>query len=203
MVIEGYNYNLLSKLLSRARHGSCVRSGLPICGGRAPLQAKVQSDKPGDRSSHATPVLPAVNNRTRSTATPPQATRPLLMMIVYPRETPPHIRTARAQPSAAHRRRHSRPHHRRHGEHSPTARQPHSRRIYRRGFTDFSREEIFALDSLPLWGNSKLYLRVKSLPWVSPKSLFGLFLDSTERPPPPLRGGAPPCSRIPLRGRAG
>jgi len=28
--------------------------------------------------------------------------------------------------SAAHRRRHSRPHHHRHGEHSPTARQPHS-----------------------------------------------------------------------------
>jgi len=38
-----------------------------------------------------------------------------------PRETPPHTRTARAQPPAAHRRRHSRPHHRRHGEHSPTA----------------------------------------------------------------------------------
>jgi len=49
-----------------------------------------------------------------------------MMMIVYPRETPPHTRTARAQPPAAHRRRQSRPHHRRHGEHSPTARQPHS-----------------------------------------------------------------------------
>ena len=49
-----------------------------------------------------------------------------LMMIVYPRETPPHTRAARAQPPAAHRRRHSRPYHRRHGEHSPTARQPHS-----------------------------------------------------------------------------
>ena len=48
------------------------------------------------------------------------------MMIVYPRKTPPHIRTARAQPAAAHRRRHSRSHHRRHEEHSPTARQPHS-----------------------------------------------------------------------------
>jgi len=47
-------------------------------------------------------------------------------MIVYPQEAPPHTRTARAQPQAAHRRRHSRPHHRRHGEHSPTARQPHS-----------------------------------------------------------------------------
>ena len=50
----------------------------------------------------------------------------LMMITVYPRETPPHTRTARAQPPAAHRRRHSRPHHRRHGEHSPTARQPHS-----------------------------------------------------------------------------
>ena len=50
----------------------------------------------------------------------------VLMMIVYARETPPHTRTARAQPPAAHRRRHSRPHHCRHGEHSPTARQPHS-----------------------------------------------------------------------------
>jgi len=35
------------------------------------------------------------------------------MMIVYPRETPPHTRTARTQPPAAHRRRHSRPHHKR------------------------------------------------------------------------------------------
>ena len=42
------------------------------------------------------------------------------------RETLLHTRTARAQPPAAHRRRHSRPRHRRHGEHSPTARQPHS-----------------------------------------------------------------------------
>jgi len=49
-----------------------------------------------------------------------------MMMIVYPRETPPHTRTARAQPPAGNRRWHSRPHHRRHGEHSPTARQPHS-----------------------------------------------------------------------------
>ena len=50
----------------------------------------------------------------------------LTMMIVYPRETFPHTRTARAQPPAAHRRRHSRLHHRRHEKHSPTARQPHS-----------------------------------------------------------------------------
>ena len=50
----------------------------------------------------------------------------VVMMIVYPRETPPHTRTARTQPPAAHRRWHSRLHHHRHGEHSPTARQPHS-----------------------------------------------------------------------------
>jgi len=50
----------------------------------------------------------------------------MMMMIVYPRDTPPHTRTAPAQPPAAHHRRHSRPHHRRHGEHSPTTRQPHS-----------------------------------------------------------------------------
>jgi len=49
-----------------------------------------------------------------------------VMMIVYPRETPPQSRTARARPPAAHHRRHSRPHHRRHGVHSPTAHQPHS-----------------------------------------------------------------------------
>ena len=34
-----------------------------------------------------------------------------LMTIVYPRKTPPHTRTAQAQPPAAHRRRHSRRHH--------------------------------------------------------------------------------------------
>jgi len=53
------------------------------------------------------------------------------------------------------------------------------RRIYRRGFTDFSREGNFALGSLPLWGNSKFYFRVKSLPGVSPKPVFGLIVDST------------------------
>jgi len=40
------------------------------------------------------------------------------IIIAYPRETPPHTRTARAQPLAAHSRRRSRPHHRRHGVHS-------------------------------------------------------------------------------------
>jgi len=44
----------------------------------------------------------------------------------YPRKTPADTRTARAQPPAAHRRRHSRPHHHRDGEHSSIARQPHS-----------------------------------------------------------------------------
>jgi len=48
------------------------------------------------------------------------------LSYVHPRETPLHTRTARAQPPAAHRRRHSRPHRCRHGEHSPTAHQPHS-----------------------------------------------------------------------------
>jgi len=54
-----------------------------------------------------------------------------------------------------------------------------NRRIYRRGFTDFTLEGIFALGSLFLWGNSKFYLRVKSLPGVFPKPPFGLILDST------------------------
>ena len=34
------------------------------------------------------------------------------------------------------------------------------RRIYRGDFTEFTREEISALDSLPLWDNSKFYLKV-------------------------------------------
>ena len=45
-------------------------------------------------------------------------------------ERPPHTRTARAQSPAAHRRRYSRPHHLRQGEHSPKARHPHSMMIY-------------------------------------------------------------------------
>jgi len=44
---------------------------------------------------------------------------------IPPRDTSPHPDST-GQPPAAHRRRHSRPHHHRHGEHSPTARQPHS-----------------------------------------------------------------------------
>ena len=46
--------------------------------------------------------------------------------IFMPPERPPHPGIARAQPHEAHLRRHSRPHHHRNGEHSPTARQPHS-----------------------------------------------------------------------------
>jgi len=53
------------------------------------------------------------------------------------------------------------------------------RRIYRGGFTDFTREGISALGSLPLWGNSKFYLRVRSLPGVNPKPPFSPILDST------------------------
>jgi len=59
-----------------------------------------------------------------------QVSRPLVALCVYecghedekfpPRETPPHTRTARARPPAAHRRRHSPPPYYRHGEHSPT-----------------------------------------------------------------------------------
>jgi len=44
---------------------------------------------------------------------------------IPPRDTSPH-QDSTGQPPAAHRRRHNRPNHRRHGEHSPTARQPHS-----------------------------------------------------------------------------
>jgi len=57
----------------------------------------------------------------------------------------------------------------------------HTRRIYRRGFTEFISRVISALGYLPLWGNSKLYIRVRSLPGVSPKPAFGLILDSTSR----------------------
>ena len=54
-----------------------------------------------------------------------------------------------------------------------------SRRIYRRGFTDFSREGISALGSLPLWGYSKFKLRLRGLPGVHPKPPFSTILDST------------------------
>jgi len=38
---------------------------------------------------------------------------------------------------------------------------------------------ISTLGYLPLWGNSKFYFRVKSLPGVYPKPPYGLILDST------------------------
>jgi len=41
------------------------------------------------------------------------------------------------------------------------------RRIYRRGFTELTREGISALGSLPLSGNSKFYLRRRSFPGVN------------------------------------
>jgi len=55
-------------------------------------------------------------------------------------------------------------------------------RIYRGGFTDYTREEISALGSLPLWGNSKFHFRVRSvpsLPGVDPKPPLSPILDST------------------------
>jgi len=55
---------------------------------------------------------------TRRTTLPHLATIMWVTTIclLYPRETPPHTSTARAQPPAAQRRRHSRPHHHRHEE---------------------------------------------------------------------------------------
>jgi len=38
---------------------------------------------------------------------------------------------------------------------------------------------ISALGYLPLWGNSRFHIRVRSLPGVSPKPPFGLILGST------------------------
>jgi len=45
-----------------------------------------------------------------------------------------------------------------------------SLRMYRRGFTEFTRVVISALGNLHLWGNSKFYLRLRSLPRVNPRS---------------------------------
>ena len=56
---------------------------------------------------------------------------------------------------------------------------PPTRRMYREGFTEFTREEISALGSLPLRGNSKFHLKVRSLPGVNPKPPFSPILDST------------------------
>jgi len=56
-----------------------------------------------------------------------------------------------------------------------------TRRIYPRGSTDFTREGIFALGSLPLWGNSQFDFKVRSLSGVTPKPPFSPILDSTGR----------------------
>ena len=51
---------------------------------------------------------------------------PAQMIIwLFPRDTSFHIRTARAKPTAAHRRRHNHPPPPQTREHSPTARQSH------------------------------------------------------------------------------
>jgi len=54
------------------------------------------------------------------------------------------------------------------------------RRIHRGGFIELIREVISALGYLPLWGTSKFYLRVRSLPGVNPKPPFSPILDSTD-----------------------
>jgi len=53
------------------------------------------------------------------------------------------------------------------------------RRIYRGDFTECISGVISALGYVPLWGNSKFYWRVRSLPGVNAKPLFGPNLDST------------------------
>jgi len=54
-----------------------------------------------------------------------------------------------------------------------------NRRMYRGGFTEFTREVLSALGYLPLWGNSTFYLRVGSLPVLNPKPPCSPILDST------------------------
>jgi len=58
-----------------------------------------------------------------------------------------------------------------------------NRRTYRRGFTEIISAVISALGYLPLWDNSEFYLRVRSLPGVIVKPLFGPSLYSTECDP--------------------
>jgi len=53
------------------------------------------------------------------------------------------------------------------------------RRIYRVGFTEFTRKVITALGYLPLWGSSKFYFRVRRLPGINPKTPFSPIMDST------------------------
>jgi len=55
-----------------------------------------------------------------------------------------------------------------------------NRRVYRGGFKDFTREGIHAMGSLPLWGNSKFYLRVRSVPGVITRNPpFGVTVSLT------------------------
>ena len=51
-----------------------------------------------------------------------------------------------------------------------------------RGFTEFTREVISAPGYLPLWGNSKFYLRVRSLPGLTRNPPFSPVLETTARP---------------------
>ena len=55
-------------------------------------------------------------------------------------------------------------------------------RIHRGGFTEFTRERISALGSLPLWGNSEFCSRIKSLPGVDPNPPSALFWIRRPRP---------------------
>jgi len=48
-----------------------------------------------------------------------------------------------------------------------------NRRIYRGGFTEFTREEISAMGSLPLWEDSNFCLRVR----IVPSQGYGLTLN--------------------------
>jgi len=64
---------------------------------------------PRDNSPHQDSTRTAPSGTPPPAPPPPPQTR--WWWLVYPRETPPHTRTARAQPAAAHRRRGSRPYH--------------------------------------------------------------------------------------------
>jgi len=49
------------------------------------------------------------------------------------------------------------------------------------GLTELARERISALPPLSLWGNTKFYLRVRSIPGVNPKPPVSPILDSMDR----------------------
>jgi len=102
------------------------------------------------------------------------------VIIVYPRETPPHIRTARASPQRHTAAGTAAPHHRRHGEHSPTARQPHSNGLCRRacaapslrlplaGIRALARVDTDPRALLAAAGGAVLAFDVRKLPAESP-----------------------------------